>query len=125
VAANLHGACAAPPLLRRRSRHGEFVLKAFAMHAGVAAAEAIVVQVQRRTPVDARLFRSELFRSLTAQEQIVCRLLIKGSTQGEIARSLGVSPHTVVSHIRNIYRRTGANDRDSLKGAVLPLADAA
>lgn len=122
VNAGLRGEAAAPARLRRRSRHGEFVLKAFALYAGPPGGDAqhIAVEVQRYAPLEVRLFGSDLFRSFTAQEQVVARLLVRGESQGEIARALGLSPHTVVSHVRNVYRRAGAHDRETLIAALLP-----
>jgi len=118
----VRGEPAPPALMRRRSRHGEFVLKAFALHRGVPAGdvEQIAVEVQRHAPLEVRLFASDLFRSFTAQEQVVARLLVRGESQGGIARALGVSPHTVVSHVRNVYRQAGASSRESLTAALAP-----
>jgi DNA-binding CsgD family transcriptional regulator len=126
VMAASEGRPAPPAVIRRRSRHGEFVLTAFLMHGGAAQPDPpmIIVQIQRLTPMEVRLFASPLFRGLSAQEQIVARLLLKGVSQPDIARQIGVSPHTVVSHVRNIYRRTGASDRETLRAALLPPPEA-
>ncbi|MBU1376375.1 MAG: LuxR C-terminal-related transcriptional regulator [Alphaproteobacteria bacterium] len=122
VSAGFKGQPAPPALLRRRSRHGEFVLRAFALHQGLPGGDVdhIAVEIQRHAPLEVRLFASDLFRSFTTQEQLVARLLVRGESQGEIARILGVSPHTVVSHVRNAYRRTGASNRETLIAALLP-----
>jgi DNA-binding CsgD family transcriptional regulator len=124
VAAGLAGQPAPPALLRRRSRHGEFVLKAFALHQGAPGASPdashIAVEIQRHVPLEIRLFASPLFRAFSPQEQLVARLLVRGQTQSEIARALGLSPHTVVSHVRNVYRQVGATGRESLTAALLP-----
>lgn len=121
VGAGLAGRPGAPAIVRRASPHGEFVLKAYAMEAQAAGRvdDTVVVQISRRTPLQARLFASALFRSLTPQEQVVCRRLLEGVGQPQIAAQLGLSPHTVVSHVRNLYRRTGANSRETLQAAVL------
>jgi len=121
VVAGLDGRPGPPALLRRATRHGEFVLRAYAMHAGggSGAPEVIAVELQRRTPLEARLFNSDLFRELTSQEQQVCRLVLKRLSQPEIAQAMGVSLHTVISHVRNLYRRTGASGRDSLQTVLL------
>ncbi len=121
VEASLAGAPTEPPMMRRLSRHGEFVLRAYAMHSGTPGADTdvIAVEIQRRTPLDARLFRSDAFRALTSQEQGVARLLLKRLSQPEIAKEMGVSPHTVVSHVRNLYQRTGATSRETLHDALL------
>lgn len=42
---------------------------------------------------------------LTPRELDVLRLLSRGSSYAEIGVQLGVSAHTVTSHIRNTYRK--------------------
>jgi DNA-binding NarL/FixJ family response regulator len=43
--------------------------------------------------------------TLTAREVDVLRLLSRGYTYSEIGVRLGISPHTVTSHIKNSYRK--------------------
>lgn len=43
--------------------------------------------------------------TLTQRELGVLRLLGSGCTYLQIAAQLGISPHTVVSHIKNMYRK--------------------
>jgi DNA-binding CsgD family transcriptional regulator len=42
---------------------------------------------------------------LTAREAEVLRLIAGGRTYGQIAEQLGMSAHTVTSHIKNAYRK--------------------
>lgn len=42
---------------------------------------------------------------LTAREVEVVRLLSQGCTYARIAERLGISEHTVTSHIKNVYRK--------------------
>ncbi|HSA88401.1 MAG TPA: helix-turn-helix transcriptional regulator [Burkholderiales bacterium] len=42
---------------------------------------------------------------LTLREADVVRLLASGCTYAEIAERLGISAHTVASHIKNTYRK--------------------
>ena len=42
---------------------------------------------------------------LTLREIDVIRLLASGCSYGEIAQRLGISAHTVGSHIKNAYRK--------------------
>jgi DNA-binding CsgD family transcriptional regulator len=42
---------------------------------------------------------------LTARELDVLRLLSSGCTYAQVAERLGISAHTVGSHIKNLYRK--------------------
>ena len=42
---------------------------------------------------------------LTLREADVVRLLASGCSYAEIAQKLGISAHTVASHIKNTYRK--------------------
>ena len=46
---------------------------------------------------------------LTARELDVLRLLSRGYTYSEIGKQLGISLHTVTSHIKKSYRKLGAH----------------
>lgn len=43
--------------------------------------------------------------TLTAREIDVVRLLAEGCTYGRVAQRLGISEHTVCSHVKNLYRK--------------------
>lgn len=43
--------------------------------------------------------------TLTPRELAVVRLLGSGCSYEDVAARLGISPHTVVSHIKNAYRK--------------------
>ena len=45
---------------------------------------------------------------LTARERDVLLLLAHGCTYGEIAERLGISAHTVDTHVKHCYRKLGA-----------------
>lgn len=51
---------------------------------------------------------------LTRREEDVLRLLIEGRTAPQIAEELVVSPNTVKTHVRNLYRKLGINRRADL-----------
>jgi DNA-binding CsgD family transcriptional regulator len=47
--------------------------------------------------------------SLTTREMEVLRLIAVGCTYAETGRRLGVSAHTIASHIKKTYRKLGAH----------------
>jgi DNA-binding CsgD family transcriptional regulator len=48
---------------------------------------------------------------LSPREVEVLRLLAAGESNSQIARRLGLSPHTVERHVANLYRKIGARGR--------------
>lgn len=51
--------------------------------------------------------------TLSAREREVLRLAAKGLANKQIARTLGISEHTVKIHLGNVFRRIGVSDRTS------------
>ncbi|MDT4917681.1 MAG: hypothetical protein QOH89_2381 [Pseudonocardiales bacterium] len=51
--------------------------------------------------------------ALSGREMEVLRLVAKGLANKQIARSLGISDHTVKVHLGNVFRRIGVSDRTS------------
>jgi len=58
----------------------------------------------------------ELNVRLTAREADVLRMLARGRTYSQAAAGLGMSAHTVASHVKNAYRKL---DVHSAAAAVL------
>ncbi len=57
---------------------------------------------------------------LSVTERRVFDLIMRGKTEKEVARQLGVSPHTVHAHVRQIYRAFGVHSRAELLAGYLP-----
>ena len=51
---------------------------------------------------------------LTDAERHVMRLVAEGLTNGQVARRLSRSPHTVNYHLRGIFRKLGISSRVEL-----------
>lgn len=67
------------------------------------------VRVERRAPLASQ---SETpGRGPSAREREVLRLLATGATDPQIARTLGLSPATVQTHVRNVKAKLGARTR--------------
>jgi DNA-binding CsgD family transcriptional regulator len=56
---------------------------------------------------DARVSKSGA--RLTEREVDVLRLIARGHTYANAAERLGISPHTVASHIKKAYRKLGVH----------------
>jgi len=50
-------------------------------------------------------------QSITARECEVLQLMGQGRTNNEISQTLNISPHTVKSHVINVFNKLGVNDR--------------
>lgn len=87
--------------------------------------EAVLVLLQRQGSEPAA--RVEAFCSthnLSPREQEVVTLLAEGLTTVAMAERLGISPHTIRDHLKNLYRKTGTNSRSELLGLVSRAAPA-
>jgi LuxR family maltose regulon positive regulatory protein len=62
-----------------------------------------------------------LLEPLSPQEQRVLQLLARGLSNGEIAQALVVSPNTVKTHLRNIYRKLDVTTRRAAREAARQL----
>jgi DNA-binding NarL/FixJ family response regulator len=49
--------------------------------------------------------------SLSRRETQILQMVAFGSTTKEVAHDLGISPHTVKTHLERIFEKLGANDR--------------
>ncbi|MCU1613945.1 MAG: two component transcriptional regulator, LuxR family, partial [Frankiales bacterium] len=63
------------------------------------------------TSLLARMREQPISEQLTDREQQVLDLVRQGKPNKSIARRLGISEHTVKTHVTHILRRIGANDR--------------
>ena len=88
---------------------GEAVLRLIQGGSPISAkiARYLVRRLQR--PVKAAAPRDE--HALTEREREVLEQIAKGFSYGEVAQSLQMSPHTVASHIKHIYRKLAVSSR--------------
>jgi DNA-binding CsgD family transcriptional regulator len=56
--------------------------------------------------------------NLSPREKEVVKLLVEGLTTTAMADRLGISPHTVRDHLKNLYRKTATRSRGELLGLV-------
>ncbi len=68
--------------------------------------------VQRRI---VRVRESSGWESLTRMEWRVVELVAEGATNREVAEHLSLSPHTVNTHLRNIFAKLSIRSREHLQ----------
>jgi DNA-binding NarL/FixJ family response regulator len=72
----------------------------------------LLEELRRRAPVDQQGMRP-VKSALTSREWEVLDLLCERMTNDAMARELFLSPETVRSHVKAIYRKLGVNSRDA------------
>jgi DNA-binding CsgD family transcriptional regulator len=84
---------------------------------GTARSGEVSVFVQRAHPT---LIAPLLLKAygLTAREEEVTQLILRGATNIQAAQSLKISPHTVSDHVKAVFEKTGARTRGELSATV-------
>jgi DNA-binding NarL/FixJ family response regulator len=73
---------------------------------------AMDAQIARRVlEMFARMATPQADYGLSARERQILQRLVDGLTKNEIAEELGLSPHTIDGHVRNIYAKLHVNNR--------------
>jgi len=81
--------------------------------AGVRSAAAGHVPLDPRVAGSLLPSHSDPVRVLSERERQVLLLVARGLANKQIARSLGISEHTVKVHVSNVFRAVGVSDRTS------------
>ncbi len=66
---------------------------------------------RRQEPVGAKPAEVALLGTLTPRERTVLKLLASGRDMPQIAGAMGVSEHTVRTHMQNVYSKLGVHSR--------------
>ena len=69
-------------------------------------------------PSDQRVDEFAALHQLSPREQDVLRLLVQGHDTAGLADRLGISPHTVRDHLKNVFRKTSTRSRSELLSAL-------
>jgi DNA-binding CsgD family transcriptional regulator len=77
-----------------------------------------VAVVMQPATIDQLLPAIAAWHDFTARQQEVLHLLLQGHLIKQIARRLGLSPHTVEDHLKTLYRKTGVNSHQELTAAL-------
>lgn len=74
----------------------------------------------RATGENPRKRSAQPTNALTDHELQIARLVATGATSREVGAQLFLSPRTIESHLRNIFRKLGIDSRRQLRGLGLP-----
>jgi DNA-binding CsgD family transcriptional regulator len=80
---------------------------------GASASQEVAVFIQRAHPTLVAPLLLKAF-ALTAREQEVAQLVLRGATTAQAAQRLSISPHTVGDHLKAIFEKTDARTRGEL-----------
>jgi len=69
-------------------------------------------------PSDQRVDEFAALHQLSPREMDVLRLLVLGHDTAGLADRLGISPHTVRDHLKNVFRKTSTRSRSELLSAL-------
>ncbi|WP_347122941.1 LuxR C-terminal-related transcriptional regulator [Microbacterium sp. SY138] len=104
-------------LVRRFADAGPVVARLLAARATPGSRGRFADCVRERLAAAGMLIDEEL----TRRERIVLSALSRNATLREIAQQEFISPNTVKTHVRNIYRKLGVSDREGVTAAALAL----
>jgi DNA-binding CsgD family transcriptional regulator len=105
------------------THHGRYHLSASHLPAGLFGRdEALVVAAQRLDPALPSAWQLAAGWGLTAREAEIALALAQGGTDVTIARTLGVSPHTIRHHAEHIFSKLGIHSRKAIALRLLETA---
>ena len=108
------GRAALPPAIELQNPWGKFVLRAYPMQSTGTAGGPVIVVIERHVPLKLKLLNAMQFLPLSARQKEVCLLLSEGSGYQSLAERLGVTPNTIVDHVRKIYDKLDVRNHHEL-----------
>jgi DNA-binding CsgD family transcriptional regulator len=102
------------PALVRRNGWGEFVLRGYRLADAAGAGDRIGILIEQLVPFETHLLERINATALTARQKDIALLSVKGLSNADIARRLGLSPHTLKDHFKDIYARLAINSQREL-----------
>lgn len=110
------GRVALPPTASLQSPWGLFTLRAYWLESLQPHENGLVgVTIERHEPMSLRLLRNMRASGLTERQRQLCLLLFDGLSIPAAAKRLNVSQHTIVDHLKKIYLKLDAHNRDELR----------
>ena len=113
----------APPTLTITNRWGRFVLRAYWLTDDVSAPDALIgVQIRRQEATVLRLSQAMHGLALSPQQKEVGLLLAQGKSNPEIAGALGVTLNTANYHVKQLFAKLNAHERNEIAPKLLSMA---
>ena len=112
----------APPSLYVRNGWGNFKLRAEPLFGQPGTSALVRVLIEHIEPSALTLSRRFNELGLTARQQDVCELVIKGLTQAEIALQMELRPSTINEYIQTLYLKLKVRNRQELLQTLLRVA---
>jgi DNA-binding CsgD family transcriptional regulator len=110
---------APPPSITHENGFGQFVASGQLLRAQRNCdAPLAQVTLTRLEPHRVALERALRNLPITDGQRAVCRELLRGLPQAEVAQALGVAPATVVDHVRKVYRTLDVRSAGELRALV-------
>jgi len=109
------GPVLSPPVWTFGASHGRFELRAYPLNGGATCFGKLVIRARRYCPVEALLVQRLSVLHLSARQRDVALLLARGVPTPIVATDLKLRSSTVSAVVKDIYRRTGATSRTSLR----------
>ena len=107
------------PSITHETAAGQFVASASLLRALYPGHEPLAqVTLQRLEPHAVALQRALRSLPLTAGQMAVCRALVQGHSHIDIGQRLGVTPATVVDHVRKAYQALDVRSALELRAVV-------
>ena len=114
------GAEVKPPNVIFDNRWGRFVLRAYSVADDPRASDALIaVRIQRQEPLLLRFVEALNKLELSPQQREIAVGLAKGSSNRELAESMGVSMNTVAYHVKQLFMKLDSHDRQQVIAKVL------
>lgn len=109
-----------PPVWRHQNPWGGFTFRAYWLNGGSPEPSPLIgIAIQHETPLAVKLITKLEQFPLSRRQMDIALLLAANHSHAEIARRMGMSEHTVVTHVRRIYEKLGVHNKAELMNKLL------
>ena len=111
---------AGPPSVAVQNSWGRFVLRAYVLaDAPLDESSTVAVRIKRQEPMLLRFVDALDDLGLSPQQREIAVGLARGATNRELAQAMGVTANTVAYHVKQLFHRLDAHDRQQMVVSVL------